>query len=352
MIDEFKSFETAASRRVGVVGGGIAGLAAARVLAEAGVAVKVFDKGRGPGGRASTRRVEQDSGTLAFDHGAQYFTVRADRFATVVEGWVSMGACAPWNGQIATIDSAGRLEAKPGGPTRFVGTPRMNAVVAQLVADLPRNAKVQFSARVDRVEHAGGGWLVEGPEDRIGTFDALIVTAPAPQVVELMPESPELAARAAACVMHPCWAVMAAFDARLPIEADGIFVNVPGNPLSWLARDSSKPGRSPGERWILHAGPEWSMAHVDDDRSSVVCELLESMQAALQLALPPATYSAAHRWRYALTSSRVDGSALFDRDRRVAIAGDWCNGGRVEGAFLSGCAAADMLLRGFESKSS
>ena len=135
-------------------------------------------------------------------------------------------------------------------------------------------------------------------------------------------------------------------------EADGIFVNVPGNPLSWLARDSSKPGRSPGERWILHAGPEWSMTHVEDDRSSVVSELLESMQAALQLALPPATYSAAHRWRYALTSSRVDGGALFDRDRRVAIAGDWCNGGRVEGAFLSGCAAADMLLRGFESKSS
>ena len=57
---------------VAVIGAGMAGLAAARTLAAAGHAVQVFDKGRGIGGRLSTRRTDYG----AFDHGAQYATVR------------------------------------------------------------------------------------------------------------------------------------------------------------------------------------------------------------------------------------------------------------------------------------
>ena len=56
---------------VAVIGAGISGLFAARTLADRGLNVKVFDKGRGLGGRMSTRRVD---GKSCFDHGAQYFT--------------------------------------------------------------------------------------------------------------------------------------------------------------------------------------------------------------------------------------------------------------------------------------
>jgi hypothetical protein len=53
-------------RSVAILGAGIAGATAARRLADAGLKVRVFDKGRGVGGRMATRRI----GAIQFDHGA------------------------------------------------------------------------------------------------------------------------------------------------------------------------------------------------------------------------------------------------------------------------------------------
>ena len=67
------SFEQPES--IAIIGAGLSGLSCANALAEAGASVHVFDKGRGPGGRTSTRRVEVDGARLSFDHGAQYLSL-------------------------------------------------------------------------------------------------------------------------------------------------------------------------------------------------------------------------------------------------------------------------------------
>ena len=64
-----------------IVGAGMAGIACARTLVQAGHRVTLFEKSAGIGGRMSTRRSQ--FGT--FDHGAQYFTVRDARFARALE---------------------------------------------------------------------------------------------------------------------------------------------------------------------------------------------------------------------------------------------------------------------------
>jgi predicted NAD/FAD-dependent oxidoreductase len=329
---------------VGIVGAGLAGLSAARALAAAGVRVEAFDKGRGPGGRASTRRVELGDAVLRFDHGAQYFTVRDDRFARIVEHWSAQGACAPWIGQVAAVDSPGCIVPKAESPWRYVGTPGMNAIVSALLTDLPDDARVRFSTTVRSLEHAEAGWAIHADDGELGRFDALLVATPAPQAAGLLKPLPKLAEHAGTALMQPCWAVMAAFEEPLPIEADGLFVNLENQPLSWIARDSSKPERSAGERWVLHAGPMWSEAHIEDDREAVAEALLAAMAQATGATIPRPIHDAAHRWRYALTTSRAEGGFLLDARSRVAVAGDWCHGGRVEGAVLSGLRAADALL--------
>ncbi|MEQ8317947.1 MAG: FAD-dependent oxidoreductase [Phycisphaerales bacterium] len=328
-----------ATPSVGIIGAGLAGLAAARALLAVGVLADVFDKGRGAGGRASTRRVDRDAGKITFDHGAQYFTARDERFVRVVDEWQRSDACAPWSGVVATVDEPVRITLKPDGPTRFVGTPGMNAIVAAMARDVP----VRFSSTVERVRRSGDGWTIEGSAGELGTYDGLVVATPAPQAATLLADVPSLATRARSGDMRPCWAVMAAFEDRLPIHADGLFVNVSKNPLSWSARDSSKPGRPEGERWVLHAGPAWSEASIEYEREDVVAALLQAFGDALRVDVPPPTYAAAHRWRYALTQSEIDGGCMLDAEARIAVAGDWCHGGRVEGAYLSGLAAGERL---------
>jgi predicted NAD/FAD-dependent oxidoreductase len=82
---------------IAIIGAGLAGAAAGRSLQEAGHQVTLFDKGRGPGGRMSTRRMETALGTVRLDHGAQFFTVRGEGLTKAVAGWTAAGACAPWS---------------------------------------------------------------------------------------------------------------------------------------------------------------------------------------------------------------------------------------------------------------
>jgi len=51
----------------------------------------------------------------------------------------------------------------------------------------------------------------------------------------------------------------------------------------------------------------------------------------------------ANRWLFSATPLSIDRLMLFDPDSGV-VCGEWLAGGRVEGAFCSGIAAAGCLL--------
>lgn len=118
--------------RIGIVGAGMAGLACAEELTSLGHEVRLFDKGREPGGRMSTRRIPTSAGEANFDHGAQYFTVRDDAFQQKVAAWISEGAAAPW---------------PPAGSDAYVGVPAMNAPVRLIPSPCERDSQEGFPNR-------------------------------------------------------------------------------------------------------------------------------------------------------------------------------------------------------------
>jgi predicted NAD/FAD-dependent oxidoreductase len=320
---------------IAVVGAGLSGLVCAKELADRGHRVRVFDKARGPGGRMATRRVDD----RRFDHGAQYFTIRDHRFARSVEAWRREGVVAPWNGRVAVVEN-GRTDLVETSIDRFVGVPGMNAVCRHLARDL----NVAYEIRIQALERESDGWRVcDGNGRELGSFDAVVVSAPAPQTAELVGDAaPNLAARAAAVEMDPCWAVMTTFPGPLGLDFDGAFVN--GSPLSWIARNTSKPGRPGHETWILHASPEWSRRHLELGHEETATTLLESFRDAAGSFQVEPDFLLAHRWRFALPLEALPDACLFDPQLRVAACGDWCGGPRVEGAFLSGLTAAERIL--------
>lgn len=318
--------------RIGIVGAGVAGLSAARALQDQGHGVVVFERSHRPGGRVATRRpdaVEMPRGlagaTLAFDHGAQYFTARDPRFKAIVDRWEADRIAAKWTGRIVTFDDEG-WEDVEAGTDRYAGTPDMQAVATALADGL--------DVRYDR--------QVASLDLLLSEFDRVILAVPAPQALPLVAGWPHLAAQVAAVTMMPCWTVMAAFEERVAARFDAAFVN--GSPLGWIARNASKPKRDwKVDTWVLHATTTWSAAHADDRSDDVGAFLMEAFEDLIRAGLPRAFYAAVHRWRHAAADPPLAIGALHDAAARLTLCGDWCRGSRIEDAYLSGAIAAELI---------
>ena len=276
---------------VAVIGAGISGLTCARTLADHGLAVTVFEKSRGVGGRMATRRTNDG---MHFDHGAQYFTARDERFIRYVKSWLHDGIVEPWRAKIVVLEN-GTVKDEKTGTDRFVAVPGMNAICKHMSTDLD----IRFQTCVAPLHWDDGFWHVSGDDGTpLGSFDVTIISAPAGQSADLLEVSPSLSACARKTEMHECWAVMLAFRESLGLEFGGAFVR--GSPLSWIARNSSKPGRALiPETWVLHASNEWSHAHLEDSAEEVDELLTREFWRAIGFPATRARFATAHRWRFA-----------------------------------------------------
>ena len=317
-----------------VVGGGIAGLAAASQLARAGIRVLVLDKGRAPGGRASTRR----EASFVFDHGAPFFTARELRFVEEVARWLDAGVVDRWRPRVA-LAQAGRLHPDPRAHEFLVGAPAMDS----LAGHLARGLDVRNGVTVASIERDDGQWSVRDAEDReLARAAQVIVATPAPQAAPLLAAEAGLSARAANVPMNPCWTVMMGFAEPVPADFDAAFFGE--GSLSWAVREASKPGREAAEAWVLHGSEEWSRRHAEKDPNRVVAELSAVFERYLGRLLPTPVHARAHRWRFARPEAGLGEGYLLSDGTGLAAAGDWCNGPRVENAFLSGLRLAERLL--------
>jgi len=326
--------------KVAIIGAGIAGLSCANHLAQKDIHATVFEKSKGAGGRTSTRRVEPN---LSFDHGAQYFTVRNPILQSFVNTWENLGVVSEWKGRIVKLNNK-KITGTEIIP-RYVGTPGMTA----MAADLVKNLKIKKETKIIEVKPSSNQWTLL---DEIGVayngFDHLVVALPAPQTAELLANHP-VGKIASSTPMAPCWAVLVGFEKKLDVPWDGAFIH--DSAISWVARNSSKPSRdATKDCWVLHANAEWSALHLEDAPASVIPKLLEAYACAIGDNLPAQFYKTAHRWRYSIGGSFINLRDLHDESIGLTICGDWVNGGRFEGAFLSGITAAESILKNLSTK--
>ncbi len=316
---------------IAIVGAGIAGLSAARALVDRGHTVKVFERGPVAGGRVATRVIEPIelprglSGAVAFDHGAQYFTVRDQRFSELAAEWERSRAIARWTGRVVSFDGEG-WEDVAEGTHRYVGIPGMDAIAAVMAAGID----IEYGRRVESIDQL------------LGDCDHAIVAVPADQARALISKVPVLFSTSNHVAMKPNWTVMAAFEERVATRFDAAFVN--RSPLGWIARNTSKPKRNwKIDCWVLQASPAWSEAHANDQRDDVGSFLMEAFEDLVPSGLPRAFHAGVHRWRHAQADPPLAIGALHDAQSRVTICGDWCRGSRIEDAWLSGLEAAELI---------
>lgn len=308
--------------QIAIVGAGMAGLSCALGLDEIGHTVTLFDKGRGPGGRMSTRRMDSPLGAVAFDHGAQYFTVRDPGFARQVKAWAEQGHAARWPG------------AAPDG---WIGTPTMNAVIKAMA----QGRDVRWNTLIERIDQHGDGWTLHAGEASFAGFDAVVLAVPAEQALPFVSLHDFAMAREAMLARsQPCWTAMYVFAEPLPGKQQ-MLRDV--HNLGWAARNAAKPARSGPEAWVVQARPEWSQAHLEGQAGQIAALLLRELGDALGTPLPDPVTATAHRWRYAMSAGLGLG-AMWNKERGLGLCGDWLLGPRVECAWQSGQQLARSIL--------
>ena len=332
---------------VAVIGAGISGLVAARTLQDHGLNVTVFEKSRGVGGRMSTRRIESDD---TFDHGAQYFTARDKRFFRYVTAWAQQGIVAKWpdqglgSEQKLVVFENGLIKSESNSEERFVAVPSMNSICKHLAAGLQIRTQTQI-ANVTRM--ADGIELFDESQASLGKFHRLIVSAPAAQAAKLLADIPEVVGQISKIQMNPCWAAMVAFTRPITDQWVGAFLH--DSFLSWAARDSTKPGRNHAiEHLVIHANSEWTSKHWEVDALEIARMMLDEFWRVTAISPQTHNHLQAHRWKYAIPAAPSDRRYFADESTVTVACGDWASGSRVEGAFLSGMAAAGRILGGLK----
>jgi renalase len=315
-------------RIVAIVGAGLAGAVAARILHQAGLAVRVYDKGRGVGGRMATRRVADGPARgVIFDHGAQYVTARDPAFVDAIQRWGAAGVVSPW-----------------AEPDWFVGQPGMTALPRALLEGLP----VTTGCTVARLVQDEAGWRLHDGDDRpIGDghlFDAVLVSCPAPQSAALLATA-GLAWPALDAVRYAaCWALLLAHAGPPWFAEPYRRTNDPDAAIAWMGRDATKPGRNGTfETLVVHAASDWSRRHLEEGPAQVECRLREEVTRSLGLTTRDGDmirHATAHRWRYSLVTRAAGEPCLWASERGLGVCGDGLLGGRVEAAYLSGAALA------------
>lgn len=323
-----------------VVGAGLAGLAAARELACQGVSTLVLDKSRGVGGRAATRRWEDQR----LDHGAQFFTARSQEFKEQVELWRAGNVCMEWSRGFHQY-SEGFLAAAQDGHPRYGCPSGMSALGKNLAIDLD----VLREHTVQSVVRESTQWKVQCENGAGFEAQALLLTPPAPQSLALLRGNSvdsALLTKLESIQYDPCLALLLKSKTSLPRpEWKGVQCQHPV--LSWIGNDSSKRGDD-GLRLILHGQGAFSFEHLETPETAV-----EGMLNALEeITGLPGTSDAwevqVHRWRYAhLREGLENESCLIDLGTPpLAVAGDGFLGGKIEGAFRSGKQCGLRLLAG------
>lgn len=318
-------------KNVAVIGAGLSGLSCAKSLQET-ANVTVFDKSRGVSGRMSTRY----AGDFEFDHGAQYFTARHPAFKGAVLKAVSTGHVAPWNGR-ALYHKAGELEADRGAD-RFVATPRMNSWMKVWAAAL----NVRLGVRITKLTRSEGHWQMTDEAGEVyDGFDEVVLAIPSPQALNLLPDDFPALSSVKDAKMDACFALMLGFENLPDLGWDTLRMDT--GPVAWLAVNSSKPSRGAAPTLMVHTAPDWSNVHADDDRAELMNMLLAETSRITGINAASAAHKSLHRWLYASNSSSPNIPCLRSAALNLTVCGDWCLGGRVENAFLSGCAAADAV---------
>lgn len=319
-----------------IVGAGLSGLIAANRLAGEGIRAVVLDKAKSAGGRLATRRL--GSATARADSGAQFFTVRSPDFADLVHDWRRAGLVHEW--------CRGFTSGGDGHP-RYSAIGGMNTVGRYLASTVD----VETDVTVQTISPVEGGYLVEAVDGAAWKAPIVLVSAPVPQSLDLIDRGKCLLPSDIRELLNSvhyarCFALLLRLDGSSNVpEPGGVQLTIEQDPVFSFVADNQSKGISDVTSLTLHTHDQISLDLWDQDRT-LTSEFL-TKEAKRWIGSAAIVESYVHGWKFARPISTIDSPFLIASDaegRLLGFIGDAFGGSKVEGAALSGLAAAEALV--------
>ncbi len=253
------------------------------------------------------------------------------------KSWLRDEVLSEWDVDPAVIEQ--KQTGRETGTRRFVPIPTMNKIVKHLTD----GAEKLFQTRIETITRKDDKYRLVDEDGNQFDHDWLVLTAPPRQTDDLMGDLPESSILEDVEIsMLPTWSYVCLLESEIPSEFEAAFVN-DQSPIRWVARNGSKPERKNQPSWVVQAEHDWSDRNINKSENWVVEELHESFRKLLGEPSLNVDHEEAHRWRYARAENPSEIGSW--QQGGVIVSGDWLNGSRMEGAFLSGQHAAGRILR-------
>lgn len=322
-------------KKIAIVGAGLAGITLAQKLNKF-FTVTIFEKSRGVGGRMATRRCDG----FEFDHGAQYFTAKSSLFNEYIKPLIHLDIVTRWDARFVEFNSKKILNKRVWSEAfpHYVGKPSMNRICQYLAKDL----NIHLNTKIKSIRSDNPWRLYDEEDNDLGSYDWLIVTAPADQSLQIMPASFKYIKNLKAIKMQGCYSLMLGLEINPQINFDAAIVQ--DADISWISVNSSKPDRLDKATLVIHSTNDWAETNVNTDRKIIINHLLNELEQVSGLKLSHAKCQILHHWRYANIGLQTNQNIFVDFEQQLAACGDWCIQGRVESAFLAAHEVANQIL--------
>ncbi len=333
-----------------IIGAGLSGLMTATTLRQRGDErdILIVDKGRSVGGRLATRRI----GPGRADHGAQFFTVRSDKFQDHVDRWQKDGLIYAWSSGWAHELGAGSAESgnERDGHPRYAVHNGFNQLAKHLASELEKqNVDIRTSVRIAAVTPDGDGWQLTDEQGNVYRAKTLVITSPVPQTLALLDAGETKLTDADRKALErieydPCLCGLFWIEGEVNLPEPGA-VQRQDETFQWIA-DNQRKGISPDAKLItLHADPDFSARLYEEPDDVVLPPMREQMEALLGEGAS-IREAQVKRWRYSQPRVLHDASYLLAESSLgelppLYFGGDAFDGARVEGAVLSGISVGE-----------
>lgn len=342
---------------IGIIGAGISGLTAGRLLAGAGHQVTILEKSRGYGGRMATRYAGKSNETK-LDHGLSWFTPQSSEFKKFTAELLEKNLIKIWGGQMLFHDGEELSSTNPNinQSQKYIAPDGMNGIGKYLSrwVDVRTESKAGGLTYIGKHRSKKRSWMINMSSS--GTFeaDAVIIATPAPQAYGIINttideiDTLKIVREIDEINYNPVFSLMLGYGGLEKPEWDGITCK--NNPIDFVSNESSKRNDGQECSLVVHASPDFTRKHRNSDQEIIIRELINHLAEIAGGWVTAPEWSQLHFWKYSLPQKQISSSFMEVEgvEAPLALIGDYFNGAGIDAAYRSGLALGQHWIEKFQ----